>query len=315
MTVADVPVNWIDLCDPTEAELCDAWPRPLTPEVVAALCAPSDHEDLPRPRFTTGGGMVVGVFLLPVLVGESDHLYHQEIGLVLAADAILTVRKTPRGPDGTPSGDPAYAIDDLTSYVRGRHDQLPGQVARFIVDDVAEAFLDLIDALLDLIDELEDGLEAAEVRDVQRHISEFRHHVLRLRRILAPTRDAVRRVVDGRVELDDDSLFPRELELAFGDVEDKLLRAGDALESARELIGGVRDYVQARVANDQNEVMKRLTAAASILLVPTFIVGLYGQNFRGMPELHWRYGYAFSWALIIATTALQVWWFRRKRWI
>ncbi len=65
----------------------------------------------------------------------------------------------------------------------------------------------------------------------------------------------------------------------------------------------MRDYSQAKIANDQNEVVKRLTAIASILLVPTFIVGLYGQNFiRSMPELRWRFGYEWSWGLIIVTT-------------
>jgi magnesium transporter len=132
---------------------------------------------------------------------------------------------------------------------------------------------------------------------------------------VAPSRDAVRRVVDGRIELDDGTLFPRQLELAFGDVYDKFLRASDSMESARELIGGVRDYLQAKISNDQNEVMKRLTVSASLLLVPTFIVGLYGQNFVDIPELRWRWGYAFSWALIVITTVGQLVWFRRKRWI
>ena len=77
----------------------------------------------------------------------------------------------------------------------------------------------------------------------------------------------------------------------------------------------MRDYHQSKIANDQNEVMKRLTVIASILLVPTFIVGLYGQNFQDMPELDWALGYGFSWSLIIVTTVLQVWYFRRKRWI
>jgi Mg2+ and Co2+ transporters len=61
--------------------------------------------------------------------------------------------------------------------------------------------------------------------------------------------------------------------------------------------------------------MKRLTAIASILLLPTFIVGVYGQNFTHMPELGWAQGYGFSWALIVVTTAAQLWYFRRKRWI
>jgi magnesium transporter len=83
----------------------------------------------------------------------------------------------------------------------------------------------------------------------------------------------------------------------------------------RDLVAGVRDYHQGKIANDQNEVMKRLTAIASILLLPTFIVGLYGQNFHDIPELHWGFGSGYSWAVIAVTTLLQLWYFRRKRWI
>ena len=78
----------------------------------------------------------------------------------------------------------------------------------------------------------------------------------------------------------------------------------------------VRDYLQAKIANDQNEVMKTLTVIASLLLLPTFIVGLYGQNFQHhFPEIHWRLGYVWSWGLIVVTTAAQLWFFRRKKWI
>jgi magnesium transporter len=62
-------------------------------------------------------------------------------------------------------------------------------------------------------------------------------------------------------------------------------------------------------------VSKRLTVIASLLLVPTFIVGVYGQNFVDIPELRWHFGYAFSWGLIIATTLVQLWFFKRKNWV
>jgi magnesium transporter len=123
-------------------------------------------------------------------------------------------------------------------------------------------------------------------------------------------------VVDNRIELEGSELFTRDVELSFGDAYDKLLRAADRLELSRDLAAGVRDYEQAKISNDQNEVMKRLTAVASILLLPTFIVGLYGQNFDKIPELRWGvWGYAWSWGLIVATTALQVWYFRRRKWL
>jgi magnesium transporter len=111
-------------------------------------------------------------------------------------------------------------------------------------------------------------------------------------------------------------VFPRELERQFATTYDKLLRATESIEYARDLLAAVRDYQQARVAIDQNEATKKLTAIASILLVPTFIVGVYGQNFiKSMPELRWEYGYWWSWTLIIVATAAQVIYFRRKGWL
>jgi len=146
-------------------------------------------------------------------------------------------------------------------------------------------------------------------------LSELRHDLLHIRRTLAPTRDAVRGIVDNRIELDEGEVFPHDVEIAFSAAYDKLMRAVDGLELSRDLVAGVRDYHQAKVANDQNEVMKRLTVVASLLLVPTFIVGNYGQNFKNIPELHWWWGYWYAWALIGVTTLLQLWFFRRKRWI
>src|SRR4029077_17291767 len=134
--------------------------------------------------------------------------------------------------------------------------------------------------------------------------------LLHIRRTLSPTRDAVRRVIDNRIDLDGDELFDRDVELHFADAYDKLLRAYEGLELSRDLVASVRDYHQSKIANDQNDVMKALTVVASVLLVPTFIVGLYGQNFVDIPELKWHYGYAWSWGVIIFTTGLQLWYFR-----
>ena len=113
MSVPEVPVNWVDLLDPTPEGLAAAWPGTLDSATIDSLCATADFEDLPRPRFATLGGAVIGVFLLPVLLSAEDRLYHQEIDLVLTSDAILTVRKTPRGRDGEASGDPPYDIAEI----------------------------------------------------------------------------------------------------------------------------------------------------------------------------------------------------------
>jgi magnesium transporter len=228
------------------------------------------------------------------------------VDLVLTPELVLTVRKTP--PDGVP-------LDLAAVRKAGQEGLSAGMLAYHIVEQVAEGFLDLVDDLNGEIDELEDHVEDWPNQRVRRRLSDLRHDLLQIRRAMAPTRDALRRVIDNRVELDSGDLFPHEVELHFGDAYDKLLRATEGLDAARDLIAGVRDYHQSKVANDQNEVMKRLTVVASLLLVPTFIVGLYGQNFDHIPELHWAHGYGYSWALIVITTLGQLWYYRRKEWI
>ena len=299
---------WVDLLDPDEAELRARAPRELHPQAIEQLLAPARHEDEPRPTLQGHGDYVFGVFLVPVAVPEEDRVFYQEVDLILTRDSVLTVRKTPPGDAPFDPAPVAEACKD--------GDKPPGMVAYHVVDEVAERFLDLVDAINDEIDELEDGVDTLPAEDVRGRLSGLRHDLLHIRRSLAPTRDAVRQVVDNRIELEGETeLFPRDVEVFFGAAYDKLLRAADGLELSRDLVAGVRDYHQSKIANDQNEVMKRLTAIASILLLPTFIVGLYGQNFRHIPELGWGFGYWWSWAWILGTTIAQVAFFRWKKWI
>jgi magnesium transporter len=300
--------TWIDLLDPDRAELERAAPRDLHPRALDQLLAPAQHEDEPRPTIEGHGDYIFAVFLVPVAERDDDSVYYQEVDIVATRESIITVRKTPPGKE---------AFD--CKAVHEVHDsgkiESAGKVMYHVVDEVAERYLDLTDTLDAEIDELEDHVEEWSSEKVRARISTLRHDLLHIRQTLAPTRDAVRRIVDNRVELDGETeLFDRELELNFADAYDKLLRANEALDLARDLVGGVRDYHQAKVANDQNEVMKRLTVIASLLLLPTFIVGLYGQNFKNIPELRWEWGYGYVWAVIVVTTGLQLWWFRRNRW-
>jgi magnesium transporter len=298
--------QWIDLVDPTDDELRQHLPPSMHETAIAALKRPHVHDDEPRPRLESHGDYVLGILLLAVAVPAEDRIYYQEIDFVATADVLVSVSKTPPGErpfDPRPAKAACKAHDEVGMYVFR------------LVDEVAERYLDLIDDLNDEIDELEDRVASEGTRVVGRRISDLRHDLLHIRRTLTPTRDAVHKLVDDRVELDDTELFPREVDLHFADTYDKLLRASEGLDASRDLIAGVRDYLQGKIANDQNEVMKRLTVIASLLLLPTFIVGLYGQNFRDIPELHWMWGYWWAWAWILGTTAGQLAFFRWKRWL
>ena len=298
---------WTDLLDPDREALQQACPETLHPRALDRLLTPAVVGEEPRPTLEAHTGYVFGVFLVAVAVPKEDAVFYQEVDILLTPERVVTVRKTPAGREPfDPEGVRAAIGDDRTA----------GMVAYQFVDDVAESYLNLVDDLNDEVDELEDAIESWPGPRIRGRLSALRHDMLHIRRTLAPTRDAVRRVVDNRIELEGDvEVFTQDVELHFADAYDKLLRASESLELARDLVGGARDYYQAMVAQDQNEVVKRLTAVASVLLVPTFIVGLYGQNFRHMPEYHWRLGYAWSWGLIIITTVAQLIYFRRKGWL
>ena len=299
--------NWIDLVDPSPEELRKQAPTDLDPTALELMLAPPTHSDEPRPTMQSHGDYIFGVLLVAVAVPEDDEIFYQEVDLVIHKDALLTVRKTPPGRH-------ACEFESIVKTVKP--DDSPGMIAYRIVDEISERYLDLVDALDEEIDELEDKVETQPAEDTRARISSLRHDLLHIRRTLAPMRDAIRRVIDGTVDVEKgEEVFPHDVEIAFNAAYDKLLRAFDGLELSRDLLASVRDYHQSKIANDQNDVMKRLTVIASLLLVPTFIVGLYGQNFVNMPELKWHLGYAFSWALIVGTTVLQLWFFRRKRWI
>jgi len=296
------------LLDPGAEELRAALGREVHDLAFEQLLEPTRLDDEPRPRLEGHDHYVFGVFLVPVAIREEDRVYYKEIDLVAMRERLVTVRKTPE------QGHPFDVTGAMESAERD-DDKRVGVMVYRIVDHIAEYFLDLVDAIDDEIDELEDGIEDWPSEQVRLRLSELRHDVLQIRRTLSPTRDAVRRVVDGRVDVGDDQIFGHRLELDFADAYDKLLRATEALDISRELITSAREFHQSKIAQDQNEIVKKLTVIASLLLLPTFIVGFYGQNFRHFPELGWRYGYGFSWGLIIVTTLGQLAFFRWKKWI
>jgi len=303
-----VAATWIDLLDPNADELRAKVPLQLEESAIELLLAPPKHEDEPRPTIQGHGDYVFGIFLVAVAVPDEDDVFYQEIDLVITHETLLTVRKTP--PGNRPACDVAIVRQTI------KPDDSAGMMAYRLVDEIAERYLNLVDDLDGEIDELEDLVEFQPAELTRTRISALRHDMLHIRRTLAPMRDAIRRVIDGSVDVEEgEEVFPKEVEVAFNAAYDKLMRALDGLDLSRDLLASVRDYHQSKIANDQNEVMKVLTVVAALVLFPTFVVGVYGQNFVHMPELHWRLGYAYSWGIIVGSTLVQLWFFRRKKWI
>ena len=272
------------------------------------ILAPPPERASARPTLEGHGDYVFGVLLLPVAVPDEDRIFYQEVDIVLTPEVALTIRKTP--PDEEP-----FSIRQVQTACDAHGSPSAGLVVYFVVDEIAERYLALLDALNVEIDELEEGIDTWPNEQVRRRLAELREDVLQIRRTLSPTRDALRRIVDGRVDVGDNEIFDRPLELSFSDAFDKLLYASESLDVARDLISSAREYHQSRIAQEQNDVVRKLTVIASLVLFPTFVVGVYGQNFDNMPELRWHLGYLFSWGVIAVSTIAQLIFFRLRGWI
>jgi magnesium transporter len=99
------------------------------------------------------------------------------------------------------------------------------------------------------------------------------------------------------------------------DVYDHVAHVIDSVDIYREMLSGMLDLYLSSVSNRLNEVMKVLTVISLVFMPLTFIAGVYGMNFRFMPELEWRWGYPFALLLMAGTAVCMIFYFKRKNWI
>jgi len=92
-------------------------------------------------------------------------------------------------------------------------------------------------------------------------------------------------------------------------------RVLDTIESYRDILAGMLDIYLSTLSNRMNEVMKVLTIIATIFIPITFIAGVYGMNFKFMPELEWRWGYVMVWAIIVVAAGIMIGFFKKKQWL
>ena len=295
----------LDLIDPSPHELLSRVPARLDPDAMELLAAPGGDGREARPTLESHGTYVLAVLLFPGPLGPDDRVVYHELDVIASPEALVTVRK--RASDGD--------VADL-SVLEGKGDSHAcGLLVNQLVEAAAESYLDLVDRLYLEIDALEDHVDDLPPATIGQRLSSLRHEMLHARRNASATRAAIRRVVDGRLDLgEDDALFPRDAERAFADTYDTLVRVIEELDVARDLLASVRDYLQAKIAENQSEIVKKLTVVASLVLVPTLITGFYGQNFTGVFEKgYWTL--TVSIGLIVGTTLAQLAFFRWKRWL
>lgn len=290
---------WVDLADPTPEEaalLADPFrfhPLAIEDAVSSNLAAPK-VEDFDSYLFV----IVHGVD--PRSAAERPEIV--EADLFIGPSYLVTVH---RGSLPAVEATRARWLEGLWRTA-DRADTL----AHLIVDHAVDDFFPVVEALEDRVEALEEEVLRLSPEEISRRVPALRRALARLERAVEPQRELVYRL--GRREW---PLIREESLIYFRDVYDHLLHAETTLEALRQRTDVVLQVHLGAMANRTNEVLKVLSLIGTVFLPLTFLVGVYGMNFRSMPELEWRYGYFAVWGVVAAIIVGMLAYFRWRRWL
>ena len=194
--------------------------------------------------------------------------------------------------------------------------QGPGYVLYALMDFIVDQYLPIVRQIEEEVQNLEGVVlgdptaSDAAASDATARIYLLKRDLVSLRRAVAPLADVCNRLL--RFDIPH---IPADTRLYFRDVYDHIVRLNESIDAQRELLTSALEAHLSLMTVAQNEHMKRITAWAAMIAVPTMIAGIYGMNFTGMPELQWKYGYYIALvAMVLASLGLFIG-FRRSRWL
>jgi magnesium transporter len=280
---------WLDLADPTEEELA------LIQEEFGLheLAMEDTRVRGQRPKVEVYDGYFF-VVMHGLALDEDDELVDSEIHAFAGHRFLITLRYEP--------------VFDIAEVLRrwDRQTELTYEGGGFLlyalVDEVVDGYFNVVERLEDLGEDLEGEVFADEpVADVQERIFKLKRRAVKFRRLVMPLRE----VIDLMQE--QPGFVTEKLGPYYRDIQDHVIRTLEFVDSIRDLSTSALEALLSQFSNRLNIVMKRLTAWASIILVPTLIAGIYGMNFVHMPELKWYVGYPMALGIMAAAaTALYV---------
>jgi magnesium transporter len=244
--------------------------------------------------------MVARVFHYPEANGQVSS---EQISIVLFPRLVVTFQ------EGAP---------DVFEPVRARIRSGIGRIRTSGADYLAYALLGaivdtyfiVIEQLGERIEELEQKIVAAPSPTSLTQLHHLKRQTALIRRALWPLREVVNALLRG-----DTNLVQETTTVFIRDVYDHTIEVAETIETFREILSGLLDIYLSSISNRLNEVMKVLTIMATVFIPLTFIAGVYGMNFKYMPELEQPWGYPACWLVMLGVGGLMLLYFRRKKWL
>ncbi len=289
---------WLGLFEPTPDEL-DAVRREFNLHELAVEDALHAHQ---RPKLEVYDDTLF-VVLKPARYIDSEEVVETgEIHLFVSDAFAVAVRH----------GE-ASSLGEARKRLEHRSDLLAtgtGGVLYAIVDKVVDDYETVVEGLANDVQQIEAQVFSGDRTNPAERIYKMEREVLEFSRAVTPLTPAIDRLARGHFDLIDDDLHEY-----FRDVHDHLLREGQRINGFRELLGSALQANLTQVAVRQNEDMRKITAWVAILAVPTAVAGIYGMNFKHMPELEWTLGYPAVLVVILAFCVILYRRFRASGWL
>lgn len=234
---------------------------------------------------------------------DQNVLVSEQVSLVLGGHVVLSFQEGP---------------DDLFALVKDRIISGKGRIRYMGADYLLYCLLDnVVDGYFVVMERIGDELEAVEEsilgypgRDNLTRLHSLRRDMILVRKALWPLREVLGGLYRGEMGCIKEALRP-----FFRDVYDHTIEMMDTLETYRDMASALLEVHLSTINNRLNEVMKFLTVVSTIFIPLTFIAGLYGMNFKFMPELEWKWGYPAVLALMAGIVSFMLWYFKKKGWV
>lgn len=186
----------------------------------------------------------------------------------------------------------------------------PDYLAYALIDAAVDHYFLILEKIGEKIELFEDRIHSEPTPEILQNIHALKREIIYFRKQVWPIREVL------NVWQKTESPLMQEAHKVFiSDVYDHTIQVIDTIESFRDIIAGMMDLYLSTVSNRMNEVMKVLTIMATIFIPLTFVAGIYGMNFKFMPELEWKWSYPVLWILLIGIFVSMLFYFKRKKWL
>ena len=256
-----------------------------------------------RPKIDDYGDYIFIVIKMITFNEADEETRIEQVSLILRENLVVSFQER--------EGDIFDPIRERIRTGKGRVRKMGADyLAYLLVDSVIDYYYTVIEKNGEIIEELEERVVMDPEREILNEIHHLKKEMLILRRSLWPHREVVR-----SLSRSDSSLVRGSTRVYFNDVYDHAIHIIETVEIFREMLSGMHDTYLTSVSNRMNEVMKVLTIIATIFIPLTFIAGIYGMNFKYMPELSWRWSYFVLWGVNIVLVLVMMVYFKKRKWL